>query len=371
MFKFFRKKDISRRRVLDALAEVVHPELNKDVVLLGMIKDLHVDSRRVSFELQLPTPGGSWRYELLAQCRHVVENLGVRDVHATMTVKTASAPTRGKRALPNVANLICVASGKGGVGKSTISLQLALAFNRLGFRTGLLDCDIYGPSQSLLSGIGAVNPGVQPDKTIIPHKAHGLKVMSMGFLVAEDHTLALRGPMTHKLLQQFLFSVDWGTLDYLILDLPPGTGDVQLSLTQLAPISGSLIVTTPQDIALADVRKGVQMFRSVQIPVLGFVENMSYYKCGKCDKKHQIFPGQSQTIADEFQKPLMAEIPINPALGSKKDTSSPLDPIFEDLAMKTIKSIEKAASTDSVNRPAYGESVPPGWAQPGPGSFEV
>ena len=262
--------------------------------------------------------------------------------------------------------MLAVASGKGGDGKSTVSLHLALALTRGGMRVGLMDCDIYGPSIPALLGMEGP-PQVLADQRIIPHQAHGLKVMSMGFLVERDHAVAWRGPMTHKMVQQFLFNVTWGDLDYLILDLPPGTGDVQLSLTQLTRIDAALIVTTPQEIALADVRKGVAMFGSTGVPVLGFVENMSYYLCPNCDKRHFIFKSDGVAdVAGELQKEWLARIPLDPAVAARPQSAQgrpgSAGDAFDTLAKRVASNLASLATPTAT---------PESWAQPGPGAFEV
>ncbi|MFO1518507.1 MAG: Mrp/NBP35 family ATP-binding protein [bacterium] len=228
--------------------------------------------------------------------------------------------------LAGVKNIIAVASGKGGVGKSTVAANLALALFQQGNKVGLLDADIYGPSVPTLFGLKDKQPAVDPEKRkLVPLEKFGLKIMSIGFMMRETDAVIWRGPMIHKMLQQFLDDVDWGTLDYLIIDLPPGTGDAQLSLSQLIPMTGVAIVTTPQDIALADVVRGVAMFQKVGVPVLGVIENMSYFACPHCDKRTDIFShGGGKRMAEELKVPFLGEIPLDPMTREGSDKGTPV-----------------------------------------------
>src|SRR6266404_9600219 len=229
--------------------------------------------------------------------------------------------TQQKVSLPGVKHVVAVASGKGGVGKSTVSTNLALALAQLGRRVGLLDADIYGPSIPIMMGVEGT---FDANSTAFPLDRHGIKLMSMGFLVKPETAMIWRGPMVHKYLTAFLTQVDWGTLDYLIIDLPPGTGDAQLTLTQTAPLSGAVIVTTPQDVSLIDARKGLEMFRQVRVPVLGIVENMSYF-VGDDGKRYEIFRhGGGQRLAQDAGVPFLGEIPIDPRVAECGDTGDPI-----------------------------------------------
>ena len=229
------------------------------------------------------------------------------------------------RGFAQVKHVIAVASGKGGVGKSTTAVNLALALDREGARVGLLDADIYGPSQGMMLGVAAGRrPEIKDEKLFVPIKAHGLKTMSMSFLVEQNTPMVWRGPMATGALQQLLMQSDWETLDYLIVDMPPGTGDIQLTLSQKVPVSGAVIVTTPQDIALLDARKGIEMFRKVDIPVLGVVENMSLYECPKCGELSHLFgAGGGERVAAEFGVPLLGELPLAPAIREQADGGNP------------------------------------------------
>jgi len=243
---------------------------------------------------------------------------------SAMATKPDQNPLAGKTALPGVDKIIAVASAKGGVGKSTVAVNLALALRDAGKRTGLLDADIYGPSIPTMLGIENV-PAMIGDNTIIPVEAKGLQVISIGLMIEADRSLAWRGPRVFAAVRQFLKGVKWHDLDYLVVDLPPGTGDAPLTLSQQVPLSGVVVVTTPQEVALADVRRGIGMFRSVDVPILGIVENMSYFSCPDCGKNYDIFgSGGGQQLADEFHLPLLGKIPIDPVFRQGGDAGQPV-----------------------------------------------
>lgn len=260
-------------------------------------------------------------------------------------------------ALKEVRHILAVASGKGGVGKSTVAANLALALAKTGAQVGLLDCDIYGPSIPMMLAI-TERPTVIGEK-VVPVEKWGLKILSMGMLATEDTPVIWRGPMVAGILQQFLFQVAWGRLDYLVMDLPPGTGDAQLTLSQIAPLSGAVIVTTPQDVALLDARRGLKMFQQVNVPVLGLVENMSYFVCDQCQKKHAIFKSKGAfRVAKELNLPLLAEIPIDPDVAEGGDSGNPIfisHPeseaalAYEKLARAVTTSLEKNVSEESLH----------------------
>jgi ATP-binding protein involved in chromosome partitioning len=228
-----------------------------------------------------------------------------------------------KQSVPGVKNIIAVSSGKGGVGKSTVAVNLAVALAQNGQRVGLLDTDVYGPNVPIMVGISA-EPSVR-DQKLIPHEAYGVKVMSLGFLNRGDKPVVWRGPMLHTAIRQFLYDVDWGRLDYLIVDMPPGTGDAQLSLAQLVPVQGAVLVTTPQEVAMADVRKAFNMFEQVHIPVIGIVENMSYFICSSCNERHHIFgSGGGEELASRFKSKLLGQIPLSGNVREGGDAGKPV-----------------------------------------------
>ena len=282
----------SSQQVLEALSTIKDPDLGRDVVSLGMIKELDVSPQgKVSFTFELTTPACPVRDRFKSQAEDAVGEIpGVTGVEVRMTANVRPAFMRPKpsEVLPGVKQTIAVASGKGGVGKSTVAVNLASALAALGQRVGLLDADVYGPSVPLMLG-SRERPQSTDDKRLIPITKYEIKVMSMGFLVPDGHAVVWRGPMIDKLLTEFIKNVEWGELDVLVVDLPPGTGDAQLTMVQKVPLSGGVIVTTPQDVALLDVRRGVRMFEEVHVPVLGVIENMSYHVCGRCGHRAEIF----------------------------------------------------------------------------------
>ncbi len=285
---------VSREQVVEALKTVMEPELHRDIVSLGMIKELDVQNNRVSLDILLTTPACPLKDKISEDIRLAlrghIPQVGEIDVKFSAEVR-ASRPMEGNR-LPTVKNVIAVGSGKGGVGKSTVAVNLALALQQEGAKTGVLDADIYGPSIPIMLGVKeGEKPSIAGGNRIIPLKRFDMPLMSMGFLMGGGEAVVWRGPMLAKMLQQFLEQVEWGDLDYLVVDLPPGTGDVQLSLAQLIPISGAVVVTTPQDVALADVRRAIKMFQMTHVPLLGIVENMSGFSCPHCHETTPIFGG--------------------------------------------------------------------------------
>jgi ATP-binding protein involved in chromosome partitioning len=317
-------KTLNQEKVLDALRGVMEPELHRDIVSLNMVKNLAVDHGRVWVTINLTTPACPLKDVIE---RDVRAALGVLEGFEELSIKwDATVPQgrgiEGRTDIPGVKNIIAVASGKGGVGKTTVAVNLAVALAQLGAKAGLLDADVYGPNVPTMLGLSET-PLARGDR-IVPLEGHGLKVMSMGFLNPSDKPLIWRGPMLHQVLQQFLRQVDWGGLDYLIIDLPPGTGDVQLSLIQTVPVTGAVIVTTPSIVALADVRKAIEMFRQVKVEILGVVENMSYFLCPRCGERTEIFSyGEGKTTAEKFQVPFLGEIPLDPGVRLHGDTGKP------------------------------------------------
>jgi len=311
--------------VLDALRSVKDPDLYKDIVALGFIKELKADSGKVSFTIELTTPACPVRKQMEDQAREAVLKVnGVREVEVRMSARvTAARAGAGKQEIPGVKNIVAVGSGKGGVGKSTVTVNLAVALAGAGARVGLLDADVYGPNIPLMIGVTGQPRAVK--ERIQPLTGFGVKVMSMGFLAADDTPLIWRGPMLHNVIQQFIHQVDWGELDYLLVDLPPGTGDVQLSLTQTVPLMGAVVVTTPQDVALQDARKAIMMFRQVRVEILGIVENMSYFECPKCATRTAIFNhGGGAATARKYEVPFLGEVPLAIGIREGGDKGSPI-----------------------------------------------
>jgi ATP-binding protein involved in chromosome partitioning len=286
---------------------------------------LKIDGGHVSFKVELTTPACPVKEQLKSECATKVRGLpGVEDVAIEMTANVRRAVAAQGPVLTEVKNIIAVASGKGGVGKSTVAINLAMALKQTGAQVGLLDADVYGPSMAMMFGLDG-RPEVTVEKKLIPMEGFGIKVLSMGFLTDPDKPVMWRGPMVHGLLQQFLRDVEWGALDYLVLDLPPGTGDAQLSISQMVSISGAVIVTTPQDVSLLDARKGLMMFRQMKVPVLGIVENMSFFICPHCNERTEIFRhGGGRRSAAELHVPFLGEIPIDPRVAVGGDKGSPI-----------------------------------------------
>ena len=354
---------VSPKQVLDALRPIVDPDFNKSIVDLGFIKNLKIDGGVVSFAIELTTPACPVKSEFERAARERVAALeGVADVAVTMTANTRSAaPSTAKSdVLPGVKNTIAVASGKGGVGKSTTAVNLAVVLARSGATVGLLDADVYGPSLPLLMGVSG-RPYTR-DKRIFPLEGYGLKLMSMGFLVNENSPVIWRGPMVHGLIRQFLTDVEWGKLDYLVIDLPPGTGDAALTLTQEAPLSGAVIVTTANDLSIIDARKGLQMFRKVNVPVLGIIENMSYFRPPDLpqaeDKKYYIFgQGGARRVADELGVDFLGEIPIDPRVVEGGDKGQPI--VVSEPASEAAASFVALAGTVARKLAVLAEKTPP------------
>jgi len=317
---------ISESSILDALRPIVDPDFHKSIVDLGFVKNVRIESGDVSFDIELTTPACPVKAEFERAARERVEALeGVGAVKVRMTSQTrTSAPASPEKVLPGVRNTIAVASGKGGVGKSTTAINLALCLRASGARVGVLDADVYGPSLPLLTGVHE-RPTAH-DRRIHPLEAYGLELMSMGFFVTEESPVIWRGPMVHGLIKQFLTDVEWGELDYLVIDLPPGTGDAALTLTQMAPLSGAVIVTTSNDLSIVDARKGLRMFEKVEVPVLGVIENMSYFTPPELpDKKYYIFgQGGGKRIADELGVDFLGEVPIDPRVVEGGDKGRPI-----------------------------------------------
>lgn len=325
---------ISQQEVLKALSSIQDPEKKKDIVSLGYVKDLKTDGGKVHFRIELTIPPGPLRDQLREEAERNVSRIpGVSEVTVFMTSlvqksqKTASTPSvRPTRPslIPSVRHVIPVASGKGGVGKSTVSVNLALSLLKLGARVGIMDADVYGPTVPTLLGIQE-EPKVLEDNRIVPIEKEGLKVMSMGFFVKPDEAIVWRGPMLHKTMEQFLGGVVWGDLDYLIVDLNPGTGDIQLSLCQLIPMTGAVIVSTPQDVSLNVAAKAITMFHKLNAPILGIVENMSYYICPHCGKREDLFgSGGARKVAQKLGIPFLGEVPLAAPIRIHSDEGKPI-----------------------------------------------
>ena len=304
--------ELNEQLIFDSLRQIKDPDLHKDIVTLGFIKDLRVDGGEVSFRIVLTTPACPVKEQMQAAAEQYVGALsGVTAVRVTMDAEVPQGRGLGEKVtVPGVRNIVAVSSGKGGVGKSTVAVNIAVALAADGARVGLMDADVYGPNAPLMLGVSESKPEVAGNK-LLPVKAHGISMMSMAILKPGDEPMIFRGPILHGLVRQFLQDVLWGELDYLIVDMPPGTGDVQLSLAQLVPVQGAVLVTTPQEVAVADVRRALRMFETVQVPVLGIVENMSYFVAPDTGTRYNIFgEGGGQKLADAYDVPFLGAIPM-------------------------------------------------------------
>jgi ATP-binding protein involved in chromosome partitioning len=345
----------TQEQVLDALKKVKFPGLSRDIVSFGFVRDVKVDGSTVSFTIHFQTENPNVGQQIARDAEAAVRAMeGVADVRLNLEVgaKTGTTASMSMQpsALSGVKYRIAVASGKGGVGKSTVSTNLALSLRALGYSVGLLDADIYGPSQQMMLGIEGRPQIDEHDEKIMPMERHGIKTMSLGLITDADTPVIWRGPMVMKAIDQFLTDVKWGTLDFMIIDLPPGTGDAQLTLTQKAGLTGAVVVTTPQDVALIDARKGLAMFRKVNVPVLGIIENMSYFICRHCGEREEIFGhGGGKKTAEMLGVPFLGEVPIDPKVVVGGDTGQPIvasDPAspasmaFKELARQVVQQVE-------------------------------
>lgn len=326
---------LSEQAVLEALATIVDPDLDRDVVSLGMIKDLRIsEDGEVAFTFELTTPACPVRDRFKTLAQEAVAALpGVRRVDVKMTANVRSAfNQRAGEMLPGVRQTIAVASGKGGVGKSTVAVNLAAALSQSGARVGLMDADIYGPSVPAMTGmlqqprvIEVSGPNGAVARKLAPLEAYGLKLMSMGFLAGADQAMVWRGPMVSRAIEQFMSDVAWGELDYLVIDLPPGTGDASLTVAQRIPLTGVAIVATPQDVALDIAVKALQMFRSLNVTPLGLIENMSWYVCPNCGHEHHPFGhGGAQRAAQRMGVPFLGSIPLEQDIREESDRGIPI-----------------------------------------------
>jgi ATP-binding protein involved in chromosome partitioning len=360
----------TKEQILDALKSVKFPGLSRDIVSFGFVHDVVTDGGNVSFMVRFQTENQNAAAQIGRDAEAAVRAVpGVESVRMHLDVGSRQAGPQGgapaEQILSGVKYKIAVASGKGGVGKSTVSTNLALALRGLGYTVGMLDADIYGPSQQMMLGIHGRPQIDETDEKIIPMENHGVKTMSLGLITDPDTPVIWRGPMVMKALDQFLTDVKWGTLDFMIIDLPPGTGDAQLTLTQKVPLSGAVVVTTPQDVALIDARKGLAMFRKVNVPVLGIIENMSYFICRHCGEREEIFGhGGGRKTADLLGVPFLGEIPIDPKVVVGGDSGEPiviLDPssaaaqAFRQLAVSIVAQVESGAPghTHDPSEPAH------------------
>ena len=315
---------VSEAAVLDALKAVVDPDLGRDIVSLGFVKNLTIDGTRVAFAIELTTPACPVKDQMREQARAAVSALGVDAVDIEMTASVRSAlPDAQQAPIPGIRNIIAVGAGKGGVGKTTVSVNLAVALARYGGRVGIIDGDVYGPNVPIMLGL---DTRLESDgRKIVPAEKHGIRVVSMGFLTDAAAPIIWRGPMLHGVVRQFFQDVKWDELDYLVVDMPPGTGDVALSLSQTVPVTGAVVVTTPQAVSLSDSRRAVGMYRKLNVPTLGIVENMSYYACAACGQESDLFGrGGGERVAEELGVPFLGQIPLYAPIRVGGDTGAPI-----------------------------------------------
>jgi ATP-binding protein involved in chromosome partitioning len=349
--KFGNSKPVTKEeQVLQALGTVQEPELHNDLVSLGMIEDIVVDGPRVSFTVVLTTPACPLKTQIEREAREAVLALpGIEEVTVNLTSRVRQAQPRQRAMIPGVKSVIAVGSGKGGVGKSTVSIGLALALQEAGARVGLLDADVWGPNIPQM--LGVQTPPRQGPEKIVPAVSYGVKMVSTAFFINEQTPVIWRGPMVGKMVEQLLTAVEWGELDYLVVDLPPGTGDASLTLAQKIPLSGLVLVATPQEVALADASRAMAMFRQMKVPIIGIVENMSYFVCSGCDQRHDLFGhGGAARMAAKEGIDLLGEIPLDPAIRIGGDTGQPI-------LVKEPRSPQSAAFREMAGRVAARVSV--------------
>lgn len=313
---------LTETQVLDALRNVQDPDLQRDIVTLGFIKDIQISEDRVAFSVELTTPACPVKDILKAECEQVVLALGVPNVEVEMTARVRQSRDQTPL-LPGVKHCIAIASGKGGVGKSTVSVNLALALAQTGAKVGLMDADVYGPSIPLMMGCDGEQP-MTVNQKIMPIQRFGVGLMSLGFLLAPDQAVMWRGPMVAGTVKQLLEDVQWGELDYLLVDLPPGTGDAPMSLAQLVPLTGVVLVTTPHHVAANIAGKSILLFRRLNAPILGVVENMAGFICPTCGTESRIFAGMTgEELANHYGTPYLGTIPLDPSISSSSDDGKP------------------------------------------------
>ena len=354
---------VSQQQVEESIAKYIDPYLEKDLVATKAIRDIEINGDQVSFKVVLGFPAKGHYDKLIAELKKQVEAIdGVSAANIEVSSEiTAHSVQSSLKPLEGIKNIIAVASGKGGVGKSTTAVNLALALKEEGAKVGILDADIYGPSIPRMLGIASAKPESADGKSLEPMQGHGLQAMSIGFMIDDETPMIWRGPMVTQALEQLLSDTNWTDLDYLVIDLPPGTGDVQLTLAQKVPVSGAVIVTTPQDIALLDARKGLKMFEKVEVPVLGIVENMSVHICSECGHAEPIFgQGGGERMSEDYDVDFLGALPLEMSIRTNGDEGTPsvaADPngtvgmIYRDIARRTAAKLALQAKDYSSKFP--------------------
>jgi ATP-binding protein involved in chromosome partitioning len=350
---------IEEASVLDALKAVKDPDLHRDIVSLGFVKNLRIDGGRVAFAIELTTPACPVKDQMRDQARAAVAALpGVTAVDVEMTAQVrAAAPEMGRAAVPGVKNVIAVGAGKGGVGKTTVAVNLAIALAKCGSRVAMIDGDIYGPNVPIM--LGLQTQLTTDGQKIVPAERYGIHVVSIGFLTQDDAPVIWRGPMLHGVIQQFFREVRWPEVDYLVVDMPPGTGDVALSLSQTVPVAGAIVVTTPQTVALADTRRAVRMYQKLNVPTLGLIENMSHFVCPGCGHESDIFgKGGGEGLASSLDVPFLGRVPLYEPIRTGGDAGVPIvisEP-ESPAARALIAAAEQAAAQVSIA--SYKKPIP-------------
>ncbi len=356
---------INKEKVLQALSTVEEPDLKKDLVTLGMVRDIEVGVNQVSFTVVLTTPACPLKELIKSRCVEAIHSQLSADIDVTVNLTSDVTSTRGGAVvIPGVKNVIAIASGKGGVGKSTVTANLAMALHRSGAKVGIIDADIYGPSIPVMFGAEEMQPTITPKdgkNYINPIRQYGIKLISIGFLTPPDSAVVWRGPMASQALKQFFGDTDWGELDYLLIDLPPGTSDIHLTLVQTVPVTGAVIVTTPQKVAIADANKGLAMFRQPQInvPVLGVIENMAYFTPAELpDKKYFIFgEGGGKKLAERYEVPFLGQIPLVQSIREAGDEGRPAVMTTETVAADAFRAAAEALAQQVAIRNAKVEKT--------------
>jgi len=364
---------MNEEKVLDALRNVVYPGFTKDIVSFGFVKDVTVDGDKVAVTVEITSSADEVKEQLIRDCETELAKAGAAQsfiqINAPKKPVERSNSMSGKNIAPQVENFLMISSGKGGVGKSTTAVNLAIAMAMQGKKVGLLDADIYGPNIPRMMGIEEIKPEVQGNK-VLPIEAYGIEIMSMGSLMEPGQSLIWRGAMIMKAIEQFLRDILWSDLDVLVIDMPPGTGDAQLTLAQSVPVTAGVTVTTPQEVSLDDSRRSLDMFQKLHIPIAGVVENMSGFICPKCGEESDIFGmGTSQAVAEEYGSELLARIPIEPQVRIGGDTGKPVTyhhpdsetaRRFQEAASKVIAFMEKVNEEGAADNAAIQPTTPPG-----------
>lgn len=341
---------ITQELIKEALKQVKYPGFSRDIVAFGLVKNIEVDGNNVHVTIGVATKDAKVPEQIFKDCQevlHAIEGIGTPrvtvDVQDTAAEQAGAGESKEKTSIPGVKHIIAVGSGKGGVGKSTVSSNLAVSLAKQGYKVGLCDCDLYGPSTAIMFGTDE-QPMANENDEIIPIKAHGVKLMSMGFLLDDSSPVIVRGPLATRYTQQFLRQVDWGKLDYLILDLPPGTGDIQLTIVQTVQLDGAVIVTTPQEVALIDARKAITMFSKVNVDILGLVENMAWFECPEGNKYHIFGDGGGVKEAERLKIPVLGQIPIDQHTRECADAGKPIS-LMPNAESPVAEAFSKAAET--------------------------